>query len=72
MRNTPLRGFLKNSPIKDIDTTLADQIYTKQKVDVDLKKRGLHTEGDLRGKKDTTPTEGESTTKNNQMINPNA
>ena len=59
MRNVPLKGFLKKSPMKT-DTTLADKIYTKEKVDESLRKRGEHTEGDLRGKKDTTPSEGAS------------
>jgi len=69
MRNVPLRGFMKKSPIKDVDTTFADRIYTKNKVDESLKKKGLHTEGDLRGKKDTTPSSGANTGTGSQMIN---
>ena len=71
MRNTPLKAFAKKSPIRqDIDTTLADRVYTKQKIDVDLKKRGLHTEGSLRGKTDTTPGAGANIGGGSQMINP--
>ena len=70
MRNVPLKGFLKESPLKDVDTTLADKVYTKEKVDTDLAKKGLHTEGSLRGKTDTTPSEGTSTSGDIQMINP--
>jgi len=58
MRNVPLKGFLKKSPMKDIDTTWADKVFHPNKVDETLKKKGLHTKGDLRGKKDTTPNEG--------------
>ena len=57
MRNVPLKGFLKPSPMKT-DTTLADKVYTKEKVNESLRKRGEHTEGSLRGKKDTTPSKG--------------
>ena len=39
---------------KNIDTSLADQVYSKQKVDTDLVSKGLHTEGDLRGKVNTS------------------
>ena len=51
IRNTPLKAFAK-SPLKqyDIDTRWVDQIYTKDRVDRDLVKKGHHTEGDLRGK----------------------
>ena len=39
----------------DLDTTWADQIYTKEKVDEYLRGKGHHTEGELRGKVDTDP-----------------
>ena len=59
IRNTPLKAFAK-SPLKqhDIDTRWVDQIYTKDRVDRDLIKKGHHTEGDLRGKVNTDPKEG--------------
>ena len=78
MRNVPLKGFLKKSPMKnvdttkDVDTTLVDQVYTKERVDTDLRKRGLHTVEGLRGTKDTTPTEGTNVSKDIQPINPDA
>ena len=53
MRNKPLPGLYKLSPFK-VDTTLADRVYNKSKVNEDLVKKGLHTEGDLRGKKNTS------------------
>ena len=68
MRNVPLKGFMKKSPMKT-NTSLADRIYTKSKVDETLKKRGEHTEGNLRGTKDTTPKDNVSAG-NNQMMNP--
>ena len=70
MRNKPLPGLCKKSPIKqDIDTTLADKVYSRQKVNVTLRKKGLHTEGSLRGKKDTTPSTGANVGMGSQMIN---
>ena len=58
MRNTPLKGFLKKSPVReDIDTTWADKVYAKVKVDEDLIKKNLHTEGGLRGTTNTSPGE---------------
>ena len=68
MRNKPLPGFCKKSPLRT-DTTLADRVYTKSKVDESLVKRGEHTEGSLRGIKDTTPKDNVSAG-NNQMMNP--
>ena len=71
MRNTPLKAFIKKSPIRqEVDTTLADRVYTKHKVDTDLKKKGLHTEGGLRGKKDTTPSVGANVGMGKRMMNP--
>ena len=67
MRNTPLKAFA--STTKDVDTKLADRVYTKEKVDESLKKKGLHTEGDLRGKKDTTPKDNLNAG-NNMPTNP--
>jgi hypothetical protein len=49
-----MKGFsgFGNSPMKkDVDTTWVDQVYSKAKVDENLKKSGYHTEGRLRGKK---------------------
>tara|TARA_R100001244_G_C5098892_1_gene118314 strand:+ start:321 stop:542 length:222 start_codon:yes stop_codon:yes gene_type:complete len=70
MRNSPLKAFA--SPLKkgkEVDTSLVDKVYTKTKVDEDLKKKGLHTEGELRGTKDTTPTAGVNVGMDSQMIN---
>ena len=36
---------------QDVDTTLADKVYSKTKVDENLEKSGHHTEGSIRGKK---------------------
>ena len=62
----PFSGF--KSPLKT-DTSFADRIYRKDKVDESLKKRGEHTEGSLRGKKDTTP-KSNNNAGNNQVMNP--
>ena len=67
MRNVPLKGLMKKTPMKT-NTELADRIYTKNKVDESLKKRGEHTEGGLRGKKDTTPKDNLNAG-NNTMMN---
>ena len=67
MRNVPLKGLMPKSPMKT-NTSLADRIYTKSKVDESLKKRGEHTEGSLRGKKDTTPKDNLNAG-NNTMMN---
>jgi hypothetical protein len=69
MRNSPLKAFA--SPTKDIDTGWLDKVYTKGKVDESLKKKGLHTEGDLRGKKDTTPGQGTNKKAGTQPTNTN-
>jgi len=45
---------LRRSPIKntdDVDTTFADAVYSKTKVDESLTKSGHHTEGNIRGDK---------------------
>ena len=62
----PFSGF--KSPLKT-DTSFADRIYSKSKIDESLKKRGEHTEGNLRGKKDTTPKDNPYAG-NNTMTNP--
>jgi hypothetical protein len=71
MRNTPLKAFaksaLKQTKKTDIDTTWADQIYTKNKIDKSLKKMGHHTEGNLRGKVDTDPGSKEVGGKNRML-----
>ena len=60
MRNTPLRGLIKKSPLAT-NTELADRVYSRSKVDKSLIEKGEHTEGNLRGKKDTTPNVGSNT-----------
>ena len=45
---------LRRSPIKNtdnVDTTFADAVYSKTKVDESLTKSGRHTEGNIRGDK---------------------
>ena len=70
MRNRPLPGLCKKSPIRqDVDTTWADKVFSGAKVDESLKKSGHHTEGSLRGKKDTTPSVGANVGMGNRMIN---
>ena len=54
---------MKKSPMKT-NTELADRVFTKSKVDASLIKRGEHTEGSLRGTKNTSVKTGT----NNQMI----
>ena len=70
MRNKPLPGLCKKSPLRT-DTTLADRIYRKDKVDATLIERGEHTEGNLRGTKNTS-TRGLNAGVNNAMIDLNA
>jgi len=65
MRNTPLRGFMNKSPMKT-NTEFADRVFSKNKVNESLRKRGEHTEGKLRGTKNTSVKTGG----NNQMIDP--
>jgi len=71
MRYTPLKAFaksaLKQTKRTDRDTTCADQIYTKNKIDKSLKKMGHHTEGNLRGKVDTDPGSKEVGGKNRML-----
>ena len=69
MRNVPLKGLMKKSPMKT-NTELADRVYSKNKVDESLRKKGEHTEGKLRGTKNTTPKDNNNAG-NNQMMNPN-
>ena len=57
------RTKLKNKK-RDIDTTFADRVYNKSKIDKTLISRGYHTEGKLRGKVNTSVKSGG----NNQMI----
>tara|TARA_R110000796_G_scaffold88465_4_gene190303 strand:+ start:1981 stop:2202 length:222 start_codon:yes stop_codon:yes gene_type:complete len=49
---------------RDINTTFADRIYNKSKIDETLIAKGYHTEGKLRGKVNTSVKRGG----NNQMI----
>ena len=62
-----------NSPMKkddqDVDTTFVDQVYTKTKVDENLKKSGHHTEGNIRGKKNTDPS-SKNIGGNNRQLGP--
>tara|TARA_B100001059_G_scaffold220176_1_gene241916 strand:+ start:684 stop:905 length:222 start_codon:yes stop_codon:yes gene_type:complete len=57
---------VSKSPFRDIDTRFVDKIYNKQKVDEDLIKKGYHTEGNLRGKKNTSD-KGANSSVNNAM-----
>ena len=41
----------RRSPIKDVDTTFADRIYTKERVDKSLEDTGHYTHKGGRGKK---------------------
>ena len=65
MRNNALKGLIKKSPM-ETNTKFADRVFTKDKVNESLRKRGEHTEGDLRGTKNTSVRSGG----NNQMIDP--
>ncbi len=57
---------ISKSPFKDVDTKLADRVYSKAKVDENLVKKGYHTEGKLRGKKNTSD-KGANSSLNNAM-----
>jgi len=70
MRNVPLKGLMARSPMKT-NTELADRVYSKNKVDEALIKKGEHTEGNLRGSKDTTPNQGVNTGSGKQPTNTN-
>ena len=48
------------------NTEFADRVFSKNKVNESLRKRGEHTEGSLRGTKNTSVKTGG----NNQMIDP--
>ena len=56
---------MKKSPM-ETNTKFADKVFAKNKVDAELRKRGEHTEGSLRGTKNTSVKSGG----NNQMIDP--
>ena len=49
---------------RSVNTAFADQVFTKSKIDGVLIKKGLHTEGKLRGTVNTSVKTGG----NNQMI----
>ena len=71
MRNKPLPGLCKKSPIhQDVDTKWADKVYNKEKVDRALKKSGHHTEGSLRGQENTSPGQRDADV-SNAMIDTN-
>ena len=70
MRNNPLPGLCKKSPIKQTNTELADRVYSKGKVNDALRQRGEHTEGALRGKKNTS-TGNRDASVNNAFIDTN-
>jgi len=57
---------VSKSPLKNVDTSFADKVYSKAKVDENLIKGGYHTEGDLRGKKNTSD-KGANSSVNNAM-----
>jgi len=68
----------RRSPIKqDVDTTAVDRVYTEERVNTDLRKKGLHTEGEdkagtsIRGNVDTTPNLGANTGGGIQPTNTN-
>ena len=71
MRTSPLKGLMRKSPLGDVDTKLADRVFTEERVNTDLVKKGLHTEGSLRGKTNTS-TGTINAGVNNAMIDPNA
>ena len=48
-RRSPLRQI--DTTRGDVDTTWADKVYTKTKVDAELEKSGHHSEKGIRGKK---------------------
>ena len=56
---------MNKSPMKT-NTEFADRVFSKNKVDEALVKRGEHTEVSLRGTKNTSVKTGG----NNQMIDP--
>jgi len=68
MRNKPLRGLCKKSPIKT-NTELADRTFTRGKVNEALILKGEHTEGNLRGTMNTS-TGNLNAGVNNAMIDP--
>ena len=42
----------RRSPLhQDVDTTLVDKVYTKERVDTELEKSGHYSEKSIRGKK---------------------
>ena len=53
---------------RSVNTAFADKVFTKSRVDTNLIKKGLHTEGKLRGKPNTAVSEGGK----GVMIDPNA
>jgi len=57
---------VSKSPLKNVDTKLADRVYSKAKVDENLIKKGYHTEGNLRGKTNTSD-KGANSSVNNAM-----
>ena len=57
---------VSKSPLKNVDTSLADRVYNKAKVDENLIKGGYHTEGDLRGTINTSD-KGANSSINNAM-----
>jgi len=57
---------VSESPLRNVDTSLADRVYSKAKVDENLIKKGYHTEGDLRGTTNTSD-KGANSSINNAM-----
>ena len=70
MRNAPLRGFCKASPMKT-NTEFADRVFTAEKVNRALVESGKHTFKGGRGS-DNTSTGNKNAGINNAMIDPNA
>ena len=58
---------MNKSPMKT-DTEFADKVFAKDKVNESLRKRGEHTEGKLRGTKNTSVYGGVEVGGNNRMI----
>tara|TARA_R100001463_G_scaffold17005_2_gene43869 strand:- start:567 stop:785 length:219 start_codon:yes stop_codon:yes gene_type:complete len=55
MRNKPLPGLCKKSPLRqDVDTRWADKVFSGSKVDESLKKSGHHTAKGIRGQENTS------------------
>ena len=69
MRNNPLPGLCKKSPIKqEINTTWADKVFSGEKVNRTLREKGLHTDPKVGRGKINTSTGDTNAGSNNAMI----